>query len=157
MAEKVKPIPEGYQSVTPYLAIDGASKAIDWYKEALGATELFRFDAPGGKIGHAEIKIGDSILMLADEYPEMSFRSPKSLGGTPVALMIYCEDVDARVEKAVAAGAKLSRPVKDQFYGDRSGTIEDPFGHQWHIATHVEDVAPEEMEKRAKAAGSKGG
>ena len=152
MAEKVKPIPEGYHSVTPYMCIDGAAKALDWYKEALGATELFRMEAPGGKIGHAEIKIGDSVIMLADEFPEMGFRGPKSLGGTSINLMIYTEDVDAQVEKAVAAGAKLTKPVKDQFYGDRSGSIEDPFGHSWHIATHIEDIAPEEMEKRAAAA-----
>ena len=150
---KAKPIPEGYHTATPYLIIQGAAKAIEFYKSAFGATEVLRFAQPDGRIGHAEIKIGDSHIMLADEFPEMGARSPKSLGGSPVSILLYVEDVDALAKQAVAAGAKVTRPVKDQFYGDRSGGFEDPFGHQWHIATHVEDVAPEEMHKRAAAAG----
>jgi PhnB protein len=148
----VKPIPEGYHSVTPYLIIKGASEAIEFYKKAFGASELFRIPAPGGKIGHAEINIGDSRVMLADEYPEMGYKSPSSWGGTAVSLMIYVEDVDSVYQQAVAAGGKEKRPVKDEFYGDRLGTVEDPFGHVWHIATHKEDVSMEEMERRAKAA-----
>ena len=146
-----KPIPDGYHSVTPYLIINGASAALDYYKRAFGATELFRMPAPEGKIGHAEIKIGDSPIMLADEFPEMGYKSPQSLGGSPVSIMIYVEDVDAVFKQAIAAGGKEQRPVKDQFYGDRSGTVEDPFGHVWHVATHKEDVSSEEMERRAKA------
>ncbi len=146
-----KPIPEGYHSVTPYLIIKGATEAIDFYKKAFGATELFRMPAPGGKIGHAEIKIGDSPIMLADESPEMGYKSPQSLGGSPISIMIYVADVDTVFKQAVAAGGKEQRPVKDQFYGDRSGTLEDPFGHVWHVATHKEDVSPEEMERRMKS------
>jgi len=145
-----KPIPEGYHSVTPYLIIKGATEAIDFYKKAFGATELFRMPAPGGKIGHAEIKIGDSPIMLADESPEMGYKSPQSLGGSPISIMIYVADVDTVFKQAIAAGGKEQRPVKDQFYGDRSGTLEDPFGHVWHVATHTEDVSPEEMERRMK-------
>ncbi len=145
-----KPIPEGYHSVTPYLIIKGATEAIDFYKKAFGATELFRMPAPGGKIGHAEIKIGDSPIMLADESPEMGYKSPQSLGGSPISIMIYVADVDTVFKQAIAAGGKEQRPVKDQFYGDRSGTLEDPFGHVWHVATHKEDVSPEEMERRMK-------
>jgi PhnB protein len=152
MASKVKAIPDGYHSVTPYLAIDGASEAIDFYKRAFGAKELFRMPGPDGKVGHAEIQIGDSRVMLADENPEMEFRSPKSMGGTSTSLMIYVEDVDRIFQQAMTAGARMLRPVKDQFYGDRSGNLEDPFGHKWMLATHVEDVAPEEMEKRMKVA-----
>jgi PhnB protein len=148
---KVKPIPEGYHSVTPYLCVNGAARAIEFYKEAFGATEIMRLEAPGERIGHAEVKIGDSVIMLADEFPDINFRSPQSLGGTSAHLMIYVEDVDARVEKAVAAGAKLTRPVKDQFYGDRTGGVEDPFGHVWYIATHIEDLTPEEIHKRSAA------
>ena len=151
MSSTVKPIPEGYHTVTPYLIIKGAADAIDFYKRAFGAKELFRMDHDG-KIGHAEIKIGDSVIMMADEHPEMGHRSPQSLGGSPVGILLYVKDVDATVEKAVAAGAKLERPVKDQFYGDRSGQIRDPFGHMWWVSTHKEDVPPEEMEKRAAAA-----
>jgi PhnB protein len=147
-----KPIPEGYHSVTPYLIITGAAEAIDYYKKAFGATELFRMPAPGGKIGHAEIKIGDSPIMLADEHPEMGYKSPRTLGGTPTSIMIYVADVDTVFDQAIAAGGKAQRPVKDQFYGDRSGTLEDPFGHVWHVATHKEDVSADEMERRAKAA-----
>jgi len=145
----VKAIPDGYHSVTPYLIISGATGAIEYYKKAFGATELMRIDAPGGKIGHAEIKIGDSPIMLADEFPEMGYKSPTTLGGSPVSIMIYVEDVDSVFKQAIAAGGKEQRPVKDQFYGDRSGTLEDPFGHVWHVATHKEDVSAEEMERRA--------
>jgi len=147
----VKAIPDGYHSVTPYLIISGATEAIEYYKKAFGATELMRIDAPGGKIGHAEIKIGDSPIMLADEFPEMGYKSPKTLGGSPVSIMIYVEDCDTVFKQAIAAGGKEQRPVKDQFYGDRSGTLEDPFGHVWHVATHKEDVSAEEMEQRASA------
>ena len=150
----VKTIPDGYHSVTPYLIISGAGEAIDYYKKAFGATELLRMPAPGGKVGHAEIKIGDSPIMLADEFPEMGYKSPKTLGGSPVSLMIYVAEVDTVFDQAIAAGGKVQRPVKDQFYGDRSGTLEDPFGHVWHIATHKDDVSAEEMERRAKAAGA---
>jgi PhnB protein len=141
----VKPIPEGYHSITPYLIIKGASAAIDFYKKAFGATELFRMPDPSGKgIAHAEIKIGDSPIMLADEQPQM-YRSPQALGGTPVSLMLYVDDVDSVFPRAVAAGAQVVKPVQDQFYGDRSGTLHDPFGHLWTIATHKKDVSPEEM------------
>lgn len=151
MSEKVKAIPEGFHSVNPYLCVSDAARAIEFYKEAFGATERMRMGAPGGKIGHAEIVIGDSIIMLADEHPELNFRSPKTLGGPSSHFMIYVEDVDARVEQAVAAGAKLVKPVKDEFYGDRSGSVEDPFGHLWYISTHMEDVSREEMERRVAA------
>jgi PhnB protein len=143
----VKPIPEGYHSVTPYLIVSGAAKAIDFYVKALGATEVMRMDH-GGKIGHAEIKLGDSHVMLADEFPEMGARSPESLGGTPVGICLYVTNVDELFNRAVDAGAKVERPVQDQFYGDRSGTIVDPFGHKWTIATHKEDLTPEQIEKR---------
>jgi PhnB protein len=152
MPEKVNPIPEGYHSVTPYIVVDGAARAIEFYKQVFGATELFRMDGPDGKVGHAEIKIGDSHVMLADEHPEMNARGPRSFGGSPVSLMLYVEDVDATVARAVEAGATLKRPVADQFYGDRAGGVEDPFGHFWYVATHVEDVPPEELRKRAAAA-----
>ncbi|MGQ0834694.1 MAG: VOC family protein [Gammaproteobacteria bacterium] len=145
-----KPIPDGYHSVTPYLVMRDASRAIDFYKRALGATELFRFDAPGGKIGHAEIRIGDSVIMLADEHPDMGYRGPQSLGGSAVSLMVYVDDADSQFRRAVDAGAKVKQPLKDQFYGDRSGTIEDPFGHVWTIATHKEDLSSEEVMKRAE-------
>ena len=147
----VKPIPDGYHSVTPYLIVQGAAAAIDFYKKAFGATELMRMDGPEGKVGHAEVRIGDSAVMLADEFPGMGFRSPLALGGAGVSLLIYVDDVDARFGRAVAAGATVLREVKDQFYGDRSGTLKDPFGHVWTIATHTEDVTPEEMHKRAEA------
>ena len=149
MASKINPIPEGYHSVTPYIIVDGAAAAIDFYKQAFGATEVMRMPGPGGKIGHAESKIGDSHIMLADEHPEVEALGPRTVGGSPVKLMIYIEDVDAVVERAVAAGAKIIRHVADQFYGDRTGGIEDPFGHIWYVATHIEDVPMEEMEKRA--------
>jgi len=143
-----KAIPEGYHSVTPYLIVDGAAKAIDFYKRAFGAVELFRMDGPDGRIGHAEIRIGDSPVMMADEHPEMGFRSPTSLGNTPVGLMIYVDDCDKVYNQAVAAGAKVLKPLTDQFYGDRNGTVTDPFGHQWTVATHKEDVSTEEMDRR---------
>jgi PhnB protein len=145
----VKPIPEGYHAVTPYLVIKGATTAIDYYKKVFGATERMRMDAPGGTIGHAELVIGDSTIMLADEFPDMGFRSPKTIGGSPVSLVLYVEDVDTVFKRAVGAGAKELRPVADQFYGDRMGTLEDPFGHVWSVATHTEDVSPDEMERRA--------
>ena len=147
----VKPIPEGYHSVTPYLIIGGAAKAIDFYKKAFGATELMCFPTPDGKVGHAEIKIGDSAVMLADEYPEMGYKGPPALGGSPVSIMLYVEDVDSIFKRAVAAGATVKEAVQDKFYGDRGGTLIDPFGHIWHIATHKEDVSLEEMERRARA------
>jgi PhnB protein len=142
----VAPIPAGYHSVTPYLVIDGAAKAIDFYKKAFNAEELFRMPMPDGKVAHAEIKIGDSPIMMADEQEE--YKGPHSHGGTPVSLMIYVKDVDRVFKQAIAAGGKEQRPVVDQFYGDRSGTLVDPFGHVWTVATHVEDVSPEEMDKR---------
>ena len=153
MANKPKPIPEGYHTATPYLYIRGAANAIDFYKKAFGAVELFRMGRPDGKIGHAEIKIGDSPIMLADENAEMGATSPQTIGGTPFSIMIYVEDVDSVFNQAISAGAEQIRPVADQFYGDRTGGLKDPFGFQWWVATHIEDVPPEEMEKRAKAAG----
>lgn len=143
-----KAIPDGYHSVTPYLIVKGAARALEFYKKAFNAQELYRMDAPGGTIGHAEIQIGDSRIMLSDEFPEMGARSPETLGGSPIGLCIYVENVDVLFKQAVAAGGKEERPVKDQFYGDRSGTLRDPFGHQWTIATHKEDVSPEEMARR---------
>lgn len=154
MAGKVKPIPEGYHTATPYLIVNGAANAIEFYKKAFGAKELFRMVQPDGKIGHAEIRIGDSAIMLADEVSERGYRSPQSLGGSPVSIHLYVEDVDAVFNQAVAAGAKVQRPVQDQFYGDRAGGVVDPFGHVWHLSTHKEDVAPEELKKRAAAAAS---
>ena len=148
----VKAIPDGYHSVTPYLIMDDATRALDFYKKALGAVELMRMPAPNGRIGHAEIRIGDSPVMLADEHPEIGAKSARTIGGSPVSLMVYVEDVDARVAQAVAAGATLSRPVANQFYGDRTGGVDDPFGYHWYLATHVEDVPPDELEKRAAKA-----
>lgn len=147
-----KPVPEGYRTATPYLIVKGAAEAIEFYKRAFGATEMLRMADPQGKVGHAEIKIGDSVIMLADEHPAMGYRGPRSLGGSSVSILLYLEDVDGVFERAVKAGAKAQRPVTNQFYGDRSGTLEDPFGHVWTVATHVEDVAPEEMQRRAQAA-----
>jgi PhnB protein len=148
----VKPIPDGYPRVTPYLAVDGAAAAIEFYSNVLGAQERMRMGAPEGKIGHAELAFGDSLLMLADEFPDMGVLSPKSVGGTSVTISLYVEDVDAVFEAALAAGATTVRPLENQFYGDRNGQFEDPFGHRWSIATHVEDVPPEEMEERAAQA-----
>ena len=152
----VNPIPEGYPRVTPYLIVDGGSAAIDFYSSVLGATERMRMDGPDGKIGHAEIEIGDSVVMLADEHPEMNARGPRSIGGSPVSMMVYVEDVDDVFSRALDAGAKELRPVEKHFYGDRMGAFEDPFGHEWNVATHVEDVPPEEMEKRAAEAAQAG-
>jgi PhnB protein len=149
-------IPEGYHSVTPYLIVKGAADAIDFYKRAFDATELMRMPTPEGRIGHAEIRIGDSAIMLADEYPEMGYRSPQTLGGAGVSLMVYVDRVDETFKQALANGAKELQPLKNQFYGDRSGTLQDPYGHVWTIATHVEDIPPEELERRAKEYSQKG-
>jgi PhnB protein len=146
------PVPAGYNSVTPYLIAQDAAAAIAYYKQVFGAKEELRMPAPGGKIGHCELKIGDSKIMLADEFPGMNALGPKSVGGSPITIMVYVADVDAVVERAVAKGGKLIRPVKNQFYGDRSGAIEDPQGHVWHIATHVEDVSVGELRRRSEAA-----
>lgn len=148
----VKPIPEGYHSVTPYLILKNAAKGIEFYKQVFGAKEIMRMPQPDGRIGHAELKIGDSVIMLADEAPERGARSPESIGGSPISILLYVENVDQVAERALAAGGKLVSPVQNQFYGDRMGTVKDPFGHQWYVATHVEDVSPEEMQKRAAAA-----
>jgi PhnB protein len=144
----VKPIPDGYPQVTPYLNVDGASAAIDFYCKVFGATERMRMPAPGDRIGHAELEIGDSIIMLADEHPEMGIRGPQAIGGSPVTIHVYVDDVDGVFELAVKEGATATRQVENQFYGDRSGQFEDPFGHRWSVATHVEDVPPDEMAKR---------
>lgn len=154
---KGKPIPDGYHNMTPYLIVSGAAKAIEFYTKVFGATEKMRMPGPGGKVGHAELTLGDSMIMLADEHPEIGARAPSAYGGSAVSLMVYVPDVDATVATATAAGAKIVRPVENQFYGDRMGTIADPFGHQWHVATHVEDVPSDEMAKRAAAAMSKSG
>lgn len=148
----VKPIPDNYPQVTPYLCVDGAGAAIEFYCEVFGAKERMRMPGPDGQIGHAEIQIGDGVIMLADEHPEIGFRAPRSIGGTPVTISVYVEDVDAVFDRAVQAGAKALRPVEDQFYGDRSGQFEDPFGHRWSIATHVEDISADEMARRAAEA-----
>lgn len=148
----VKPIPDGYPRVTPYLIVDGAAAAIDFYTRVLGATERMRMPAPEGKVGHAEIQLGDSVIMLSDEHPDMGMRGPKSVGGTSVTLSVYVEDADAVFAEALAAGANALGEVEDQFYGDRSGQFEDPFGHRWNVSTHVEDVPPDEMEKRMEEA-----
>jgi PhnB protein len=147
-----KPIPEGYHTLTPYLAVDDAAEAIEFYKQAFGATERMRMDAPGGKIGHAEIEIGDSVVMLSDPFPQSTVKSPKEIGGTSASVFMYVEDVDAVVQRAVDAGATVSMEIEDMFWGDRFGSIADPFGHTWSIATHVEDLAPEEIAERGKAA-----
>jgi PhnB protein len=145
----VKPIPDDYPTVSPYLHIDGAASAIDFYKSVFGATERIRMEGPDGRIGHAELVIGVSVVMLADEFPEMGVKGPNAYGGSPVVLSIYVEDVDATVAKATEAGATILRPIADQFYGDRTCQIRDPFGHGWSIQTHVEDVPPDEMMRRA--------
>jgi PhnB protein len=152
MATKPRPIPEGYHAVTPYLAVDDAAQAIDFYKRAFGAKERVRMEAPGGKIGHAELEIGDSLVMLSDPFPQASTRPPKELGGTSASVFMYVEDVDAVVNQAVEAGATVTMDVADQFWGDRFGTVADPFGHVWSIATHVEDLTPDEIAERGKAA-----
>lgn len=151
MAGAVKPIPEGFHSVTPYLCIRGAAAALDFYRTVFGAKEIMRMEAPDGKIGHAEIEIGDSKIMLSDEFPGMGQNSPQALGGSPVTIHLYVEDVDAVAAKAVAAGGKKVGEVEDRFWGDRSGTVEDPAGHLWHLATHKEDVSPDELSRRAQA------
>jgi PhnB protein len=148
---RTKPVPEGYSTATPYLTVRGAAAALDFYRRVFDAQEVMRMPSPDGKIGHAEFKIGNSRIMIADEYPDMGVRSPQSIGGTPVGIYLYVDDVDDRVSRAVAAGAKVLRPVEDKFYGDRSGSLEDPFGHTWHVATHIEDVAPDELRKRAES------
>ena len=147
----VKPIPDGYHTATPYLIIKNAGAALDFYRRAFGAVELMRLVAPTGEIGHAEIRIGNSVIMLADEMPNMGIRSPAALGGSPVTILLYLENVDERFKQAVDAGAKVVRPLENQFYGDRSATLEDPFGHVWTVATHIEDVSPEEINRRAEA------
>jgi PhnB protein len=147
-----QPIPEGYHTVTPYLAVDDATEAIEYYTKAFGAKERVRMETPDGKIGHAELEIGDSLVMLSDPFPQASTKTPNELGGTSVSVFMYVEDVDAVVKRAVDAGATVTMEVDDQFWGDRFGSVKDPFGHLWSIATHVEDVPPEEMAERAKAA-----
>jgi PhnB protein len=147
------PIPAGHPALSPYLIVDDATRALEFYKKAFGAKELMRHAGPDGRIGHAELRIADSIVMLADENPEVNARSPKTVGGTPVSLHLYVKDVDAVARQATSAGARATRPVQDQFYGDRSGTFEDPFGHQWHISTHIEDVSPAELRRRAAQMG----
>jgi PhnB protein len=150
MADQAKPVPAGYHTLTPYLIVDDAARAIAFYKAAFGAEEIMRMPGPQGRVGHAEVRVGDSPVMLADEFPEMGARSKKSIGGSPVMLYLYVADVDAIVERAVAAGAKLIRPVEDQFYGDRVGAVEDPAGLQWFVSTHKEDIPPEELRRRAE-------
>jgi PhnB protein len=154
--KKVEPIPKEYSGVTPYLSVNDAASAIEFYKKGFGAMEIMRLPDPSGKIGHAEVKIGKALIMLADENPDYGNLSPKTLGGSAVRLHMYVENVDAFFEKAVAAGAKILIPVADQFYGDRSGRLEDPFGHVWLVSTHTEDVAPEEMQKRMEAYSQQG-
>lgn len=151
MSGKVNAIPVGYEGATPYLIVKEATRALEFYQKAFGATEIMRIPAPEGKVGHAEIKIGAALIMLADEFPDMNCRSPQSFGGTPVSIMVYVQDVDRFVNRAVAAGATVLRPVENKFYGDRAASLEDPFGHQWHFATHVEDMPPDELAKRAEA------
>ncbi|HXB68219.1 MAG TPA: VOC family protein [Candidatus Acidoferrales bacterium] len=157
MSAKAKPIPEGFHSITPYLTVSDAARSIDFYKRAFGASERYRMEGPGGKIVHAEIKIGDSIVMLGDESIAAGNRSPQSLGGTTNGLFIYVEDVDSAFNRAAAAGAKVDMPVADMFWGDRYGKLTDPFGQSWSLATHIEDVAPEEMARRGKEAMAKMG
>jgi PhnB protein len=151
MPGRVRSIPEGYHTATPYLIVKGAANAIEFYKQAFGAREVMRMPQPDGRIGHAEIQIGDSRVMLADEHPEMGIVSPQALGGSPVHILLYVENVDSLFQQAMDAGAKVKRPLQDQFYGDRMGGVTDPFGHLWFLATHKEDVSPEEMQKRAAA------
>jgi PhnB protein len=148
----VKPVPDGYHTVTPYLAVDDAAKAIEYYTKAFGAKERLRMKGPDGKIGHAELEIGDSLIMLSDPFPQASTKPPNELGGTSASVFLYVEDVDAVVKRAVDTGATITMEIADQFWGDRFGSVTDPFGHQWSIATHVEDLSPEEIEERGKAA-----
>ena len=148
---KAKPVPAGHRTVTPYLAIKNGVKALEFYKKAFGATETFKLLMPDGRLGHAEIRLGDSLIMLSDEFPEFDWKAPDTLGGSPVSIHLYVEDVDACFKKALAAGAKERKPLMDQFSGDRSGQLEDPFGHLWWVATHKEDVAPEELQRRVQA------
>ena len=155
MANNLNPIPEANRGATPYLSVTNASRAIKFYKRAFGAREVIQVRQPDGKVGHAELRIGDAPIMLADEFPEINFRSPESIGGTPVTIFIYVNDVDALVDQATAAVAKLMRPVEDQPYGGRVGVLQDPFGHSWSFATHSEDVSPEDIQKRAAAARKK--
>jgi len=149
----VKPIPDGYPRVSPYLIVDGAAKAIDFYTTVLGANERMRMGGPDGKVGHAELVLGDSLIMLADEFPDMGAAGPKKVGGSPVTINVYVEDADATFKRAIDNGAKELRAVEDKFYGDRGGEFEDPFGHKWSVQTHIEDVSPEEMQKRMAAMG----
>ena len=158
MADKVapvNPVPDGYHSATPYLIVDGAARAIDFYKRAFDATELMRIPASGDRIGHAEIKVGDSVIMLADEHPDIHARGPQHYGGSPISILLYVDDVDALFKQAIAAGGTETRPVADQVYGDRSGSLKDPFGHSWHLSTHVEDVSMEELDRRMAALAAK--
>ena len=148
----VRKIPEDHNAVSPYLIVDGAARALAFYEQAFGATEIFRHTAPNGRIGHAEVRIGDTVIMLADEFPDLGAWAPRKFGGSPVRLHLYVENVDAVAARAIAAGATVKSPVADQFYGDRMGTLEDPFGHTWYVTTHIEDVPPDELERRAKAA-----
>ncbi len=150
MSRTVDAIPKGYEGAMPYLIVKGAARALEFYQKAFGATEIMRVAGQGGSVGHAEIKIGKAIIMLADEFPELNCKSPQSFGGSPVSIMVYVQDVDAFVKQAVVAGAKVITPVENKFYGDRSGSLEDPFGHHWHFATHVEDVPEDELAKRAE-------
>ncbi|MBV9302917.1 MAG: VOC family protein [Acidobacteriaceae bacterium] len=155
MPATVKPIPEGYHTATPYLVVNDGNRALEFYKKAFGAKETVRMSGPGGKIGHAEFKIGDSMIMLSDEMPGSGNRSAQSLGGSPVGIFLYVENVDSVFQQAVNAGAKADMPPQDMFWGDRFGKLTDPFGHNWSVATHIEDVAPEEMKKRADAFAAK--
>ena len=151
MPNNVKPIPEGHRTVAPYLAIKNAAGALEFYKNAFGAVESFKLLVPDGRVGHAEIRLGDSLIMLSDEFPEFGGKAPESLGGSPVSIHLYVEDVDTFVKRAVAAGAREVKPVTNQFYGDRSGQLQDPYGHLWWVATHKEDVPPEELQERVRA------
>jgi len=151
MPTSVKPIPDGHRTVAPYLAIKNAAAALEFYKQGFGAVETYKLIVPDGRVGHAEIRLGDSLIMLSDEFPEFGGKAPEALGGSPVSIHLYVEDVDAFVKRAVAAGARELKPVANQFYGDRSGQLQDPFGHLWWVATHKEDVASDEMQRRVRA------
>jgi PhnB protein len=153
----VKPVPDGYSTATPYLIVSDAATALDFYKSAFGAAEIMRFAMPGGKLGHAEIQLGNSRIMLADEFPEMGYVGPSSLGGTPVSIHLYVDDADSLFNRAVGAGAQVLRPMKDEFYGDRTGTLKDPFGHMWSVASHKENVSVEELHRRMSAMKPGGG